>query len=149
MYNHNTAHEAHVIAYAMHALDALTTTGDVIEEPTTFVGGKIYATRSPERREMHTEEGIGYRFYRDLDARGTESHARGPAEPTTALGASIMDPDLLGMYRATITEARDADRTRVVEAEGGTLDTRKRARKTTAKRQTRAQRTAAIRARRA
>jgi len=148
MYNHNTAHEAHVIAYAMHALDALTDTGDVIESPATFVGEKVYATRSPERREMHTEEGIGYRLYRDLDARGTESHGRDSAEPTTALGDSIMDPDLLGMYRATVTEARMADRTRAVEAAGGTLDTRKRARKTTAKRQTRAQRAAAIRERR-
>ena len=153
MYNHNTAHEAHVIAYAMHALEALTATGDVIEDPATFVGGKIYAPRSPERREMHTEEGIGYRYCRDLDARGTESHGnaggRGPEAPTTALGDSIMDPDLLGMYRATVTEARMADRTRAVEAAGGTLDTRKRARKTTAKRQSRAQRAADIRARRA
>ena len=148
-YNHNTAHEAHVIAYAMHALEALTTTGDVVEDPATFVGGKIYAPRSPERREMHTEDGIGYRYCRDLDARGTESHARVSEAPTTALGDSIMDPDLMGMYRATVTEARMADRTRAVEASGGTLDTRKRARKTTAKRQTRAQRAAAIRARRA
>ena len=149
MYNHNTAHEAHVIAHYEHDLTLLVETGDVVEDPTTFVGGKIYATRSPERREMFTEDGIGYRHDRDLDARGTESRTRTSEAPTTALGDSIMDPDLLGMFRATITEARMADRTRAVEAAGGTLDTRKRARKTTAKRQTRAQRAAAIRARRA
>ena len=149
MYNHTTAHEAHVIAYYAHDLTLLVETGDVVEDATTFVGGKIYATRSPERREMFTDEGIGYRHDRDLDARGTESHTRASEAPTTALGDSIMDPDLLGMFRATITEARMADRTRAVEAAGGTLDSRKRARKTTAKRQTRAQRAAAIRARRA
>ena len=149
MYNHNTAHEAHVIAFYAHDLTLLVETGDVVEGSTAAVGSKIYAVRSPERREMFTDEGIGYRHDRDLDARGTESHTRGPEAPTTALGDSIMDPDLLGMYRATVTEARMADRTRAAEAAGGTLDTRKRARKTTAKRQTRAQRAAAIRERRA
>jgi hypothetical protein len=98
---------------------------------------------------MHTDDGIGYRYCRDLDARGTESRSSDSEEPSSAFGDSIMDPDMLGMYRATITEARMADRTRAVEAAGGTLDTRKRARKTTAKRLTRAQRAEAIRARRA
>ena len=148
-YNHTTAHEAHVIAYVTHDLSLLVDTGDVIEESAASVGGKIYADRSPERREMHTDDGIGYRYCRDLDARGTESRTSESSEPSTAFGDSVMDPDLLGMYRATITEARMADRTRAVEAAGGTLDSRKRARKTTAKRLTRAQRAEAIRARRA
>ena len=148
-YNHTTAHEAHVIAYVTHALDALTSTGDVVEESAVSVGGNIYAARSPERRAMHTDDGIGYRYCRDLDARGTESRSSESEEPSSAFGDSVMDPDLLGMYRATITEARMADRTRAVEAAGGTLDTRKRARKTTAKRLTRAQRAEVIRARRA
>ena len=148
-YNHTTAHEAHVIAYVTHDLSLLVETGDVVEGSTTSVGSKIYSARSPERREMHTDEGIGYRYCRDLDARGIESRSSESSEPSSAFGDSIMDPDLLGMYRATITEARMADRTRAVEAAGGTLDSRKRARKTTAKRLTRAQRAEAIRARRA
>ena len=149
MYNHTTAHESHVIAYVTHELEALTSTGDVVKGSTASVGSKIYAARSPERHEMYTDEGIGYRYCRDLDARGIESRSSESSEPSTAFGDSVMDPDLLGMYPATITEARMADRTRVAEATGGTLDTRKRARKTTAKRLTRAQRAEAIRARRA
>ena len=49
-YNHTTAHESHVIAYVTHELEALTSTGDVIEESTVSVGGNIYSARSPERR---------------------------------------------------------------------------------------------------
>jgi len=157
-YNHNTAHEAHVLARVEHEL-ALMTEGehaDVIEAPATFAGGKIYAPRSAERRAMFTEhyaDGTSqHRYCRDLDARGTATFAKLSDVPAGEFGDSIMDPDTLGFFRATVMEARLADRERGAICNGGQLDSRKRVRKTTrtnAKPRTRAEKAAAIRARRA
>ena len=154
-YNHTTAHESHVIARAMHELSLLTEGehADVIEAPATFCGGKIYAPRSAQRRAQfteHYEDGTSqYRYCRDLDARGTPTYHKLSEVPAGEYGDSIMDPDTLGFFRATVMEARLADRERGAIANGGQLDSRQRVRKTTRKNRSRAERVAALRARRA
>lgn len=127
--------------------------GEYIEAPATFAGGKIYAPRSPERREQFTErfeDGTSqYRYCRDLDARATPKYHNLSEVPAGEFGDSIMDPDTLGFFRATVTEARMADRERGAICNGGQLDSRKRVRKTTRKNKTKAEKVAAIRERQA
>ena len=155
-YNATTAHEAHVIARCEHELAMLThgEHADVIEAPATFAGGKIYAPRSPERREQFTErfeDGTSqYRYCRDLDARGTPTYANLSEVPAGEFGDSIMDPDTLGFFRATVMEARLADRERGAICSGGSLDSRQRVRKgKMSRKEAKAAKAAAIRARRA
>lgn len=154
-YNHNTAHEAHVLARVEHEL-ALLADGehaDVIEAPATFAGGKIYAPRSAERRAMFTEryeDGTSqHRYCRDLDARGTATYAKLSDLPAGEFGDSIMDPDTLGFFRATVMESRLADRERGAICNGGSLDSRQRVRKgKLSRKEAKAAKAAAIRARR-
>lgn len=127
---------------------------DVIEAPATFAGGKIYAPRSAERRELFTEryeDGTSqHRYCRDLDARGTATYSKLSDVPAGEFGDSIMDPDTLGFFRATVMEARLADRERGAICNGGSLDSRQRVRKgKLSRKEARAQKAAAIRARRA
>ncbi len=152
-YNPNTAHEAHVLARVEHELALLTDSNDVIEAPATFAGGKIYAPRSAERRAMfteHFEDGSSqHRYCRDLDARGTATFSKLSDVPAGEFGDSIMDPDTLGFFRATVMEARVADRERGAICNGGSLDSRKRVRKgKMSRKEARAAKAAAIRARR-
>ena len=154
-YNHTTAHEAHIIARIEHEL-ALMTEGDhadVIEAPATFVGGKIYTPRSAQRHAMFTEhyaDGTSqHRYCRDLDARGTATYTKLSDLPAGEFGDSIMDPDTLGFFRATVMEARTADRERGAICNGGSLDSRKRVRKSkVSRKEARAAKAEAIRARR-
>ena len=151
-YNPATAHEAHVIARIEHEMAAFDLTDEVNDKPATFAGGKIYAPRSAERRAQFTEhfdDGTSqHRYCKDLDARGTPTYASLSEVPAGEFGDSIMDPDTLGFFRATVTEARFADRERAAVCAGGQLDSRKRVRKTKRKNLSRAEKAAAIRARR-
>ena len=152
-YNPNTAHEAHVIARIEFEMAAFDLTDEVNDKPATFAGGKIYAPRSAERRELFTEryeDGTSqHRYCRDLDARGTATYSKLSDVPAGEFGDSIMDPDTLGFFRATVMEARVADRERGAICNGGSLDSRKRVRKgKMSRKEAKAAKAAAIRARR-